>query len=71
MREVRREVRGVGRGGPGKPRKPESLRLIRRHQFSLTEDMWEQILYLADQEELYVADYIRMILKRHIKEVME
>ena len=60
-----------GRGGPRKSRKPERLRLVRRHQMSLTEEMWEQILYLADQEEMYIADYVRMILKRHIKEVMK
>ena len=61
----------MGRGGPGKPRKPAHLVMNRRLQLSLTDKMWEQILYLADQEELYVADYVRMILKRHIREVIE
>jgi len=37
----------------------------------MNDSTWEQILYLADQEEMYVADYIRMVLKRHIKENME
>ena len=55
----------------GKPRRPKHLLMKRRFQLAMNDSTWEQILYLADQEEMYVADYIRMVLKRHIKENME
>jgi len=57
--------------GRGKPRKPDHLKLKVQIHPRLSGRTWEQLRYLADQEEMYVAEYIRMVLKRHIKEVME
>lgn len=55
-------------GNPGRPRKTEAARYVRRIQLGLTKTVWEQIQILAEQEEMTNASYIRMVLRKHVKE---
>lgn len=54
-----------------KSRKSTRAKFSHRLQVGITPGMWEQLTYLADQEEMTPYSYVRMIFRRHIKENME